>query len=112
MNKINRPIYPFGIERSFHCECCEKTLEFSNLAIAGHYISNESFFICQDCVEDCLAFCKDNKWEFDWNGGLMWDLSIEETDEEMQEYPPVVDFEEQDDYYFEPNYAEEPDDNY
>ena len=28
MNKINRPIYPFGIERSFHCECCEKTLRW------------------------------------------------------------------------------------
>lgn len=52
MNKINRPIYPFGIEHSFHCECCEKTLKFSELAIAGHYISEESFFICQNCVED------------------------------------------------------------
>lgn len=71
-----------------------------------------SHLVTDGTYEDCLSFCKDNNWQFDWNGGLVWELSIEETDEELEEYPPIVEFEMQDDFYFEPNYAEESDDNY
>ncbi len=25
---------------------------------------------------NCLRFCRWNRWEFDYNGGLVWDLEI------------------------------------
>lgn len=28
--------------------------------------------------KEALQFCTDNNWEFDYNGGLVWDLVIEE----------------------------------
>ncbi len=28
---------------------------------------------------DCLNFCRDNNWQYDYNGGLIWDLEIEES---------------------------------
>ena len=28
--------------------------------------------------EEARQFCEENNWEFDYNGGLVWDLVIEE----------------------------------
>ena len=28
--------------------------------------------------EEAQKFCNDHNWELDWNGGLIWDLEIED----------------------------------
>lgn len=35
-------------------------------------------FVTDGTQQDCIDFCNDHKWEFDYNGGLVWDLTIEE----------------------------------
>ena len=45
---------------------------------------------------ECATFCQDSNWEFDYNGGLVWELYIDKDEE----------------HYFEPNYTEESDHEY
>lgn len=40
--------------------------------------SVEHRIISSRFYEDALAFCEDHDWEYDYNGGLIWDLEIEE----------------------------------
>ena len=28
---------------------------------------------------ECNAFCNEHDWVYDWNGGLVWDLEIEDS---------------------------------
>ena len=34
--------------------------------------------------EEALKFCEDNNWERDYNGGLVWDMEIDEEYEGMR----------------------------
>lgn len=29
-------------------------------------------------IDDAFDFCIDSNWVYDWNGGLVWDLEVEE----------------------------------
>ena len=88
---------------------------YANAGTISHFLFGGSF-------EDCLFFCNNNDWVYDWNGGLVWELSIDETDEEIRESSLVIVYNDNidgsfsesnlDDYYFEPNYAEQSYDNY